>query len=626
MPDGGADFRGDVGAGVHVETAAVALIGKVWLVVVFKAIDPAVVVGVNAVEKFGPIDVLAEKRLLVVWNQIDDAPVVVLVEVGNEIVVFVPPRKDGAIDRQGVVAAPIRDAVLIVVILNEFDQEPLIAARVVVGKIAGIVVDEAVLLADVRGGGVIRVHAECLGKKEIRLGALPQVEHEGVGRGLGGRPRRGAVIGIALVRARIGILAIRAAVVPFAVQVKALDVFQREREPKYLRRGGQAVLKRDDPQIGVVLDVARGTGDHQEDGVVAAASLAVGRGLHFVVVAQHQVELDFANLRFVLRRDQQKIRAVEVVAQADLLVAVGRDKPLLREAAFDDRFKPNFPAAVHAAVQVGDDDVRARAEKRRAAFAIGRRVVAEQNFDPSDGFVLLIYGQFAGEGIAAEAVGEGIRLVGVDKIEPQRGEIAHLNGGAPPHQRGVVGAIDALDVGARAARFAQPRIQEGEQVFVRGEVELDSVEIGLGKGHGRQGGADAVANGEGVVVLADGVRGDEQAVEPSAKAVVLEQLVAALQGLALAVVEDEPAAIDEIAKEVVEIAALQRHIDVALVGCAGVVGVLPLPPAVLVEELLRDVPLFYGRVYCIKKNARTLWLKRGPATALDAQPTTVVLG
>ena len=128
------------------------------------------------------------------------------------------------------------------------------------------------------------------------------------------------------------------------------------------------------------------------------------------------------------------------------------------------------------------------------------------------------------------------------------------------------------------------------------------------------------------MVLADGVRGDQQTVKPSAKAGVLEQLIAALQGLTLAIVVNEPAAIDKIAEEVVEVTAFQRHIDIALVMPAGVIGILPLPPAVLVEELLRDVPLFYGWVYRIKKNARTLWLERSPAAALNAQPTAVVLG
>ena len=151
-----------------------------------------------------------------------------------------------------------------------------------------------------------------------------------------------------------------------------------------------------------------------------------------------------------------------------MLVAVGRNKALLRETTFDDWFKPNFLAAVHTAVQIGNDDIRAGAEKRCAALAIGRRVVAEQNFDPRDGFVFLIDGQFTREGITAKAVGERIRLMGVDEVEAQRGKISHLNGGAPPHQRGVVGPVDALDIRTRAARFAQPRIQEGEQVFVRG--------------------------------------------------------------------------------------------------------------------------------------------------------------
>ena len=127
------------------------------------------------------------------------------------------------------------------------------------------------------------------------------------------------------------------------------------------------------------------------------------------------------------------------------------------------------------------------------------------------------------------------------------------------------------------------------------------------------------------MVLAFGIGGDYYVAEPTAKAIVFEELVAFLQGLALVVVVDEPAATDKVAEEVVEVVAFESGIDIALVVLAGVVGVLPLLPPVLVVEFLRDVPAAHRRVQSVKEHARSLWLKGGAPPPLDAQTVTVGL-
>ena len=130
-------------------------------------------------------------------------------------------------------------------------------------------------------------------------------------------------------------------------------------------------------------------GDEQEHGLAARVELAVGGDPHLIVVAQHEAELDLFDLFFGPRSAVDKGRAVKVVAQADFLDAVGRQEAFPHEPALDDRLKANGLAVVLGSVEIGDDDVRAGAEEGRAANAVGRAVVAQDDLDDRDGLVLI---------------------------------------------------------------------------------------------------------------------------------------------------------------------------------------------------------------------------------------------
>ena len=107
-----------MGSRVHIVATVVAPVGIIGFFVVFKAVDPAVVVHVNAKEVFGPIGVIAQERLFVIGNEVLAILRIVLVEVRDEIVVLVKTRKDRIV-RQHTIAVPVRPAVLVIVVLDE---------------------------------------------------------------------------------------------------------------------------------------------------------------------------------------------------------------------------------------------------------------------------------------------------------------------------------------------------------------------------------------------------------------------------------------------------------------------------------------------------------------------------
>ena len=82
----------------QVEAPAVPAVGVVWLLVILKTIDPVVVVHVNSEQEFGTVGAEPQKRLLVVGDGIGLSPIVVLVEVGDEIVVAIPAGKNAKVD------------------------------------------------------------------------------------------------------------------------------------------------------------------------------------------------------------------------------------------------------------------------------------------------------------------------------------------------------------------------------------------------------------------------------------------------------------------------------------------------------------------------------------------------
>ena len=107
-----------MGSRVHIVATVVAPVGIIGFFVVFKAVDPAVVVHVNAKEVFGPIGVIAQEGLFVIGNEVLAILRIVLVEIRNEIVVLVKTRKDRIV-RQHTIAVPVRPAVLVIVVLDE---------------------------------------------------------------------------------------------------------------------------------------------------------------------------------------------------------------------------------------------------------------------------------------------------------------------------------------------------------------------------------------------------------------------------------------------------------------------------------------------------------------------------
>ncbi len=96
--------------------------------------------------------------------------------------------------------------------------------------------------------------------------------------------------------------------------------------------------------------------------------------------------------------------------------------------------------------------------------------------------------------------------------------------------------------------------------------------------------------------------------------------------LGLLIIENQPALGDEIAVEVVVVVARLSGADVAFVVLAGVIGILPLAPAVFVLELLRHVPFLDRRVHGAEHHAGALRFEGDDSAPLDrAQPRAVAL-
>ena len=197
-------------------------------------------------------------------------------------------------------------------------------------------------------------------------------------------------------------------------------------------RRRQSVLEFEDAQVGVVLHIALGLCYQQQHGFAAAIGLVIGRHPHLIVVANGQLELDFGNFFFGTRGPVDEGRRVEVVEQADLFRAIGRDEAFLDEPSLDGWFKADFPAVVNSAVVVGNDDVRTHREEGGSTAAVCGRVVAEDQFDKGNGLVL-VNRQGPGNGVALKAVAQGIGLVGVDEVNTDLGEVADLRGGPAAH-------------------------------------------------------------------------------------------------------------------------------------------------------------------------------------------------
>ena len=123
-------------AGIGIVASVVPLVGKIWLVVVLETVNPVVVVQVNAKEKFRPVDLIPEKGLVVIGDTIADCPIVILVEIAYEVVVFVPAGENRKIGTRLTASLPIGSAILIVVVFDELVEK---LGRLVVVDIAILV-------------------------------------------------------------------------------------------------------------------------------------------------------------------------------------------------------------------------------------------------------------------------------------------------------------------------------------------------------------------------------------------------------------------------------------------------------------------------------------------------------
>ena len=146
----------------------VALVGVIRLLVVFVLVSPEVVVHVNTEEEFGPIYRKAQERLFVVRDRVGAHSAVVLVDVGYEVVVLVPTRKDLAVGEGPVGAEAVWHPVLIVVVFHEVHETAVV-----------LVVDAAVVLGDESLGVVARVHVIGFAVDEEAGPLARQVEHIG---------------------------------------------------------------------------------------------------------------------------------------------------------------------------------------------------------------------------------------------------------------------------------------------------------------------------------------------------------------------------------------------------------------------------------------------------------------
>ena len=280
----------EVNAKKDVVPAPIGLIGIVGQLVILKTVDPAVVVEVNAKEEFGPIDVIAQKRLFVVGNGVGHGAVVVLVEVGNEVEVFVPAGKHLPVIRLRADPRPVGLAVLVVVVRDKF-----------VHRAYGVVVENIPFgPGDKSRGRIVGIHRIGFAISKKRIGFFGQVEDGGLA-----ALRRHLVPFVGIEQGGIGVLKVAQVVVPFAVEIKAPHVLAFNGESGDHVGRGQAVVKKNPLGVGYILYIAIGPpyADEHRLGFFndlvgqrrrrhrARTRLQVGPHFDLEVVGEHVVEL-----------------------------------------------------------------------------------------------------------------------------------------------------------------------------------------------------------------------------------------------------------------------------------------------------------------------------------------------
>ena len=292
---------------IDIASAAVAVVREIGLFVVFKAIDPEIVVHVHSEEELGAIDAVAQERFFVIGNVIRPEVGVVLVEIGDEIVVLVPTWENFPVWSCLVGALPVGRAILIVVVLDEFVEKPAFVG----------IVDVPVRFREQAGSAVVVIHAVEFAKKEEGIAPPRQIDHPST-----------SLVGVHEVFGEfaIGVFAEAPAAIEFGVEVKAQQIVYFDGAAEDIVARGQAVIKAHQLQIGAVFYIARGSRLSQEDRLaLGQIGLAIRPHLNAVIVGYGQFNGDLADggqIRAVVRA----VLAGEIIGQHDLLAAVGGEK------------------------------------------------------------------------------------------------------------------------------------------------------------------------------------------------------------------------------------------------------------------------------------------------------------
>ena len=132
--DGNLRSLGQHQPAVDIVSPAIPFVGKVRLPVVLEAVDECVVVHVHSEEELWRIHGVAQEGLGIVGSSVG-----ILVEIGDKVVVLVESGEDVVVgtrpahipDQSDLIdALPVREAILIVVVIDELKQVPLLVAVV----------------------------------------------------------------------------------------------------------------------------------------------------------------------------------------------------------------------------------------------------------------------------------------------------------------------------------------------------------------------------------------------------------------------------------------------------------------------------------------------------------------
>ena len=565
--------RNKVDPPVHIGASMILFIGIVRHLIVLEPVRPPVVVHIHPEQKLRPIHPIPQKRFLVVRHQTRHHKAIVLIEVRNAVEVLIEPGEHRMILSHLIEPLPICRHVLIVVVIYKFVH---VAKRILIVNIPPRIHRKA-------RGAIVRIHTESLSEHEPRIGPLRHIQHPRIRQG---RSR------MMLLQVRIGISAIPAVDVELPVHVHPQPIVHLHRKAIDLIGRGQPVVEPQKPDVRIVLDVPIGPRHHHKHRIARLIGLTIGRHLHPIIVGDHQFHhhlLDLRQVRPLVRRTEK------IVRQTNLLLPIRSPEALSLKSPLDHRLEPDLTPPNRHTMDVPDEDIFA--EKRGPPLQVLRGIVAQYHLHNRQILDVLLGGKLPLEGIAIERKGlrQRMGLMGVYVSTSQRHVIPHPDRRPPSHQVRTVGPGDRLLRPAHPGRIG-PRKQYRSLDPIRCEIETHPVKRRLIERHRSQHIADNVPDGHRIMVLPLRIRSDQKPVEPRLKLPILKHAAAQSPGLILLPVVDQPSPRHKVPVQIVERIPLQRRIHIPFVKILRIIGVLPLLPPILVEQLLRHVPFLHSGI------------------------------